>query len=157
MAPSRKPPSSRRARHDRRMANRETHRGEFIHLVDLAHDRLLIYRGAVFFTRPGPEQRWQIPDDEQLGHCGRHTCIGSSAEPFGPAAVRVVRDGGDGEIVVAEASTSERTWAWLEGLEPDTDYRYRVEVGGQEWAAGERWDWVPSARGGYDLAPAGRC
>ena len=40
---------------------------------------------------------------------------------------------------------------WLHGLEPETDYRYRVEVDGEEWAAGELWDWVPSERGGYDL------
>jgi tartrate-resistant acid phosphatase type 5 len=45
---------------------------------------------------------------------------------------------------------------WVEGLKPDTDYRYRVYIDGEEWAAGELWDWVPSDRGGYDLAPAGR-
>jgi len=44
----------------------------------------------------------------------------------------------------------------VEGLRPDTDYRYRVVVEGEEWAAGERWDWRPAQRGGYDLEPAGR-
>jgi hypothetical protein len=44
----------------------------------------------------------------------------------------------------------------VEGLKPETDYRYRVEVDGEERAAGELWDWVPSERGGYNLAPAGR-
>jgi len=130
-----------------------THREEFIHLVDLAHDRVLIAWGAFFFTRSGPDRRWQITDDEQLGDVGRRTCIGSGAESFGDATVRVLGDGGE---VVAEASTSDRTWVWLEGLQPDTEYRYQVEVAGKHWADGERWDWVPSARGGYDLAPAGR-
>ena len=27
----------------------------------------------------------------------------------------------------------------------------RIEVDGNEWAAGERWDWLPSDLGGYDL------
>ena len=30
---------------------------------------------------------------------------------------------------------------WLTGLEPDTEYTYKVFVKGQEWASGERWDW----------------
>ena len=33
--------------------------------------------------------------------------------------------------VVAEASTEERAWVWVEGPEPDTPYRYRVLVDGQ--------------------------
>jgi hypothetical protein len=41
------------------------------------------------------------------------------------------------------ASTDERAWVWVEGLKPETDYRYRVEVDGEERAAGELWDWVP--------------
>jgi tartrate-resistant acid phosphatase type 5 len=50
----------------------------------------------------------------------------------------------------AEASTDERAWVWVEGLGPETDYRYRyrVDVDGEDWAAGELWDWVPSERGG---------
>ena len=75
------------------------------------------------------------------------------AEPFGHATVQVLSTDGD---VVAEASTDERAWVWVEGLQPDTDYRYRVLVDGRQWAADEFWDWVPSARGGYDLEPAGR-
>jgi hypothetical protein len=38
------------------------------------------------------------------------------------------------------ASTDERAWVWVEGLKPETDYRYRVEVDGEERAAGELWD-----------------
>ncbi len=53
-------------------------------------------------------------------------------------------------------STTDATWVWVEGLQPDTDYRYRVTVDGEDWAAGERWDSVPVAAGGYDLAPAGQ-
>ncbi|GAA6526984.1 metallophosphoesterase [Intrasporangium sp. DVR] len=125
----------------------------FVHLVDVAHDRALIAWGAFFFEQT-PHGRWDIVDDESLpAKVGRRTCIGSSAEPFGSATVQVL---GPGDAVVAEASTADRTWVWVEGLEPDIDYRYRVIVDGRDWAADELWDWVPVARGGYDLEPAGR-
>jgi tartrate-resistant acid phosphatase type 5 len=133
------------------MANSEAHREPFLHLVDLAHDRVLIAWGAFFFAR-GDSGRWRILDDQELGRVGRRTSIGSSAESYGAATVRVSDESGR---LVAEEST-DRTWAWVGGLSPDTDYRYQVLVDGEEWAAGERRDWVPSGAGGYDLAPAGR-
>ncbi|CAN5274866.1 hypothetical protein BH18ACT9_BH18ACT9_20150 [soil metagenome] len=132
----------------------EVHSEKYVHLVDLSHDRVLIAWGAFAFTREAAGQRWEIVDDQQLGEvAGRRTCIGSSAEPFGHATVQVLAATG---AVVAEASTSDRAWVWVEGLTSDSDYTYRILVDGEEWAAGERWDWVPSARGGYDLAGAGR-
>ncbi|HEU4514944.1 MAG TPA: metallophosphoesterase [Nocardioidaceae bacterium] len=133
---------------------RELHEEQFVHLVDLSHDRVLIAWGAFSFTRDKPARRWEIVDDQRLQKiAGRHTCIGSSAEPFGAATVEVLDTTGN---LVTSAHTADRTWVWVEGLQPDTDYRYRVVVDGEEWAAGERWDWVPHGRGGYDLAPAGR-
>jgi tartrate-resistant acid phosphatase type 5 len=136
------------------MGRPEIHREPFVHLVDLSHDRVLIAWGAFWFRRGEGDRRWEIVDDEDLvAAAGRRTCIGSSAEPFGEARVEVMAD--DGRLV-ASATTAHRTWVWVEGLEPGTDYRYRVLVDGEEWAAGERWDWVPARRGGYDLAPAGR-
>ena len=136
------------------MSSTDVHLEPFIHLVDVTHDRALVAWGAFFFVYDERAQRWQIVDDEQLGErVQRHTCIGSSAEPFGAATVQVLDADGD---VVAEASTQDATWVWVEGLEPDTDYGYRVAVDGQTWAEGERWDWVSDARGGYDLAPSGR-
>lgn len=136
------------------MTSPQIHSEPFIHLVDLSHDRALIAWGAFCFSRQAPSDRWQIVDDEQLRQTvGRHTCIGTSAEPFGDATVEVLA--GDGQVV-ASASTADRTWVWIDGLEPNTDYAYRITVDGEPWAAGERWDWIPSAQGGYDLAPAGR-
>ncbi len=135
------------------MSSAEIHREPFIHLVDLAWDRVLIAWGAFYFERT-KQDRWEIIDDEQLAsRVGRHTCIGASAEPFGRTTVQVLAADG---TVAAEAATDERAWVWVQGLEPDTDYRYRVVVDGVEWAAAELWDWVPRERGGYDLAPAGR-
>jgi hypothetical protein len=126
----------------------------FIHLADLAHDRVLIAWGAFFFTRDGDDARWEIVDDQQLPDlAGRRTCIGTSAEPFGTAKVRVLREDG---YLAAETSTNEGTWIWVTGLEPDTEYRYEVLIDGEPWADGERWDWLPTPRGGYDLVPSGR-
>ena len=135
------------------MSRAGIHVEPFVHLVDLAHDRVLIAWGAFFFERT-PQERWEIIDDEALAEkVGRRTCIGSSAEPFGSATVQVLSTNGD---VVAEAATDDRAWVWVEGLQPDTDYRYRVVVDGREWASEELWDWVPVDRGGYDLSPVGR-
>lgn len=131
----------------------EVHREPFIHLADLADDRALVAWGAFWFTRQ-PGERWQIVDDERLPQvAGRRTSIGHRAEPYGTAQVQLLgRDG----VVLEEVSTSDRTWAWLEGLAPDTEYRYRVVVDGEEWAAGELWDWLASPTGGFDLVPSGR-
>jgi hypothetical protein len=136
------------------MSSTEIHHEPFVHLADLRHDRALIAWGAFCFRREAAGQRWEIVDDQQLPKvAGRHTCIGSSAEPFGNATVTVLDETG---AVAARASTADKAWLWVDGLRPDTDYRYRIEVDGHEWAAGERWDWVPSMAGGFDLAQAGR-
>ena len=114
------------------MSSAEIHRERFIHLVDLARDRALIAWGAFYFERT-ERGRWEIVDDEQLpGRVSRHTCIGATAEPFGHAIVQVLRSDGK---VAAEASTDERAWVWVEGLEPETDYRYRIEVDGSSFEA----------------------
>jgi tartrate-resistant acid phosphatase type 5 len=129
------------------------HREPFVHLVDLAHDRVLVAWGAFWFRRDEGNRGWLIVDDEDLpALTGRRTCIGASAEPFGRSRVEVLDPAG---TPVAVAETSDRTWVWVEGLQPDTTYRYRVLVDGEEWAAGERCDWVPVERGGYDLTHAG--
>ncbi len=134
--------------------NATIHREPFVHLVDVLHDRVLIGWGAFWFRKDDESHGWCIVDDEALPEvAGRSKCIGAGAEPYGAARVEVLDATG---AVVAEASTDDRAWVWVRGLQPDTDYRYRVLVEGAQWAAGERWDWVASARGGYDLAPAGR-
>ena len=131
----------------------EEHCEPFLHLVDVTHDSALIAWGAFQFVRDHDSECWQIVDDSELPRFGRSTCIGHSAEPFGDTRVEVVDGTG---ATVAEAGTDDRTWVRVGGLEPDTEYGYRVTVDGEEWAAGERWDWVEDPRGGYDLSPAGR-
>ena len=136
------------------MPDPDLHAEPFVHLVDVTHDSALIGWGAFYFARHWRSDRWEILDDSELPQrCGRRTSIGHGAEPFGEATVQVYDQAGR---VVAEESTADRAWVWVEGLEPDTAYSYRVLVDGEEWAAGERWDWVEDERGGFDLAKAGR-
>src|SRR5680860_1059810 len=124
---------------------------EFVHLVDLSHDRVLIGWGAFWFRRDEAGGRWNLLDDSELQEAvGRRTSIGHGAEPFGEAQVEVLDAGGE---VVAEARTADKSWLWVEGLAPDTSYGYRIRVDGREWAAGQRREWVPIASGGYDLGP----
>ena len=132
----------------------EVHREPFIYLADLAHDEALVAWGAFWFTRSGSDERWQIVDDESLPQvAGRRTSIGSSAESYGDAAVQLLQPDG---TVLQEVTTADRTWAWLRGLTPDTEYRYRVLIDGEEWAGGKLRDWLPRPEGGFDLAHAGR-
>jgi predicted phosphodiesterase len=138
-----------------RPAEGQRHVEPFLHLVDVTHERALIAWGGFWFERDGDSTRWRIVDDERLPEVadGRRGCIGASAEPYGETVVEILDTAG---TVVARAETSERSWVWVEGLEPDTEYRYRVLVDGREWGAGERWDWTPDDAGGYSLKPAGR-
>ena len=132
----------------------ETHREPFVHLVDVTPDSALVAWGAFWFQRPSPHSQWRVVDDERLPEvAGRAHPIGAGAEPYGDAVVEVLDDDG---AVVSSARTSEQSWVVVPGLRPDTRYRYRVVVDGEEWGAGERWDWAPADRGGYDLVPAGR-
>ena len=137
------------------MTRGQPHLEPFVHLVDVTPGRALVAWGAFFFEQDPDAGVWHLIEDERLPAVagGRRASIGAGAEPYGDTLVQALDPQGR---VVSEARTSERTWAWLDGLQPDTEYRYRVVVDGQEWAAGERWDWAPDDRGGYDLQPAGR-
>ena len=113
----------------------------FLQLADVGDDEALIAWGGFYFGRgDSPYGEWRIVDDEELAEIaggGRSGTIGASSEPFGEAVVEVELEG----EVVGRAHTAERNHAWVHGLEPETDYRYRVLVDGEPWAHGERWEW----------------
>ncbi|WP_153394051.1 purple acid phosphatase family protein [Ornithinicoccus halotolerans] len=133
---------------------RDVRREPFVVLADLAHDRALVTWGAFYFVRHDADQRWAIVEDHHLADLvDRRSCIGTEAEPFGDTTVEVMDSSG---AVVAQAWTAEHTWVWVEGLEPDTEYHYRVSVDGECWGEAELWDTLPDRRGGYDLMPSGR-
>ena len=134
----------------------DVHFEEFLHLAGLGHDKALIAWGGFYFRRgDSPYGEWRIVDDQELSQVAavpRTETIGSGSEPFGHAVVEVECDG----TVVARAETDEHNHVWLDGLEPDTEYRYRVEVDGRPWAGGELRDWsveeatLVKAGGRYD-------
>jgi len=123
------------------MADFEVHFEEFLHLAGLGHDKALVAWGGFYFRRgDSPYGEWRIVDDEELAGVAptaRSETIGAGSEPFGHATVEVECDG----RVVARAETEEHNHVWITGLEPETDYRYRVLVDGRPWGEGELHDW----------------
>jgi tartrate-resistant acid phosphatase type 5 len=113
----------------------------FLQLADVGEDEALIAWGGFYFRHgDSPYGEWRIVDDEELADVAgpdRSGTIGASSEPFGEAVVEVIRDG----EVVARAETTEANHTWVRGLDPNVEYEYRVLVDGEEWAAGERWEW----------------
>ena len=58
----------------REQISQEVHCEEFVHLVDLSHDRVLIAWGAFWFRREEADGRWNILDDSELQEAvGRRT------------------------------------------------------------------------------------
>lgn len=127
------------------MEERHRHFEPFLHLAGVADDEVLIAWGGFWFRRDDePEGSWRIVDDTDLddvAEAQRSETIGARSKPFGHALVEIERDG----EVVARAETTEHNHLWLRGLQPDTEYRYRVLIDGEPWADGERWDWDPDA------------
>ena len=110
----------------------------FVHLVDVSDTSVLVAWGGFFLERR--PTGWVVVDDDDLDGSRRRDggTIGASSPPYGAAVVEVLR--GDDEVV-ASASATDVNHAWVEGLQPDTEYGYRVVVDGRVWAEGERWDW----------------
>lgn len=130
----------------------DLHFEPFVHLVDVTDRSALVAWGG-FFLRQG-DDGWLVVDDDELpdGRTAAGT-IGVESAPYGAAVVDVL----DGDRVVASASTADSNHVWVEGLQPDREYRYRITVDGEEWGVGERWDWRLGADGeGGGLAPSGR-
>ena len=122
-----------------------THFEPFLHLAGLGDTEALIAWGGFYFRRASEDARWELADDEALtdiAEAPRTETIGARSEPYGRAIVEVLRGG----RVIACEDTSDANHLWVRGLEPDTDYEYRVVVDGSPWAEGERQDWDPDAR-----------
>lgn len=124
------------------------HAEPYLYLAGLTHKAVLIAWGGFYFRvrsrRNGDE--WKLVDDSDLDHVHppRRESIGARSEPFGAARVEVFDAAG---ALAGFAETSTTNHAWVTGLVPDTEYTYRVLVGGEEWGAGERRDWVVDAEG----------
>jgi tartrate-resistant acid phosphatase type 5 len=124
------------------------HAEPYLYLAGLTHKAALIAWGGFYFRvrsrRNGDE--WKLIDDSDLDHVHppRRESIGARSEPFGAARVEVFDASG---ALAGSAETTTTNHAWVTNLTPDTEYTYRVVVNGEEWAAGERRDWVADAAG----------
>jgi hypothetical protein len=126
----------------------------FVHLVDVSDTSALVAWGGFFLHHR--HDGWIVVDDDDLEDRERRGggTIGAASPTYGDAVVEVLDAGGE---VVTSGRAVDANHAWVEGLQPDTEYRYRILVEGQVWAEGERWDWqldeggpLPSGRS-YDL------
>jgi tartrate-resistant acid phosphatase type 5 len=135
------------------MPHRDLHFEPYVHLAGLTHDCALISWGGFFFSHEGQRQ-YKLLDDEEFEDAGlgRTESIGERSEPYGRAEVRAFDEHGH---VAARAETTSANHVWLEGLEPNTAYRYEILVDGRDWLAGERYDWI-GPRGQRRLQPSGR-
>ena len=124
------------------------HAEPYLCLAGLTHKAALIAWGGFYFRVRGRKNgdEWKLVDDGALDHVHppRRDSIGARSEPFGKARVEVFDTTG---ALAGFAETTTTNHAWVTGLAPDTPYTYRVFVNGEEWAAGERRDWVVGAEG----------
>ena len=121
----------------------EFHSEPYIYLPAISHKSVLVAWGAFYF-RVKSSGELKLVDDGELTHVHppRKTTIGASSEPYGPARVEVR----DAQGMVAVARTETTNHCWVTGLQPDTEYSYRVIVKDEEWADGDRWDWSPAEK-----------
>jgi tartrate-resistant acid phosphatase type 5 len=117
----------------------EFHAEPYIYLPAVTHESALVAWGAFYF-RVTSRGKAKLVDDTDLKyvHPPRKDSIGARSAPYGPAHVEVYDRAG---AVVCTAKTEVTNHCWVAGLEPDTEYTYKVFVKTDEWAAGERWDW----------------
>jgi hypothetical protein len=119
----------------------EFHAEPYLHLAGVTPTSALIAWGAFYFkTRSHHE--WKLVDDRDLRfvHPPRRESIGARSAPYGSARVNVFTMDGS---LAATASTETTNFCWVNGLAPDTRYRYEVTVNDEAWAKDERWDWAP--------------
>jgi len=119
----------------------EFHAEPYLHLAGLTPTSALIAWGAFYF-KTRSHREWKLVDDRDLRyvHPPRRESIGARSAPYGAARVNVYTMDG---TLAATASTETTNFCWVNGLRPDTRYRYDVIVNEEIWAKDERWDWAP--------------
>ena len=134
----------------------KVHFEPYVYLAGLTHRSALVAWGGFYFKISRLRAGWRLMDDRELDHVHppRSQSIGARSFPYGPARVEVTDAEGQ---VVAAGETRTANHVWVAGLRPDTEYRYRVFVDGQEFAGGPRKDWAldPSS-GEQGLVESGR-
>jgi tartrate-resistant acid phosphatase type 5 len=125
----------------------------YLHLAGLTHESALIAWGAFYFRIRKNDGEMKLVDDDSLDkvYPPRRQSVGATSEPYGDHAVVRVWD--KAGTVVSEVA-DHANHCWVTGLKPDTEYTYEVIVNGEQWARGERRDWVTG--GPKALVPLGR-
>ena len=120
----------------------EFHAEPFIYLAGLTHRSALIAWGGFYFRINDKDESLKLVDDHDLDHIHppRHQTIGARSEPYGESVVEV-RDAATSDLV-ATATTNSANHVFIDGLQPDREYTYKITVNGEEWAEGERRDWI---------------
>ena len=136
----------------------EFHAEPYISLAGLTHKAALIAWGAFYFRirGAGDDGQLKLVDDHDLArlHPPRRQTVGASSEPYGEATVEVHNAATNDLVNVVRTSTTNHVL--VTGLTPDTEYLYKITINGEEWAAGERRDWVAADNGIQGLRPGGR-
>ena len=118
----------------------KVHFEPYVVLAAVTHKSALVSWGGFYFTFRHEDGPWKVVDDSDLErvHPPRRSSIGATSDPSGRARVDVL-DAGGAPVAFGETTTANHVF--VTGLEPDTEYTYRVVVNGHEWAAGPRRDW----------------
>jgi len=118
----------------------KVHFEPYLVLAGVTHKSALISWGGFYFKFRQEQGPWKLLDDSDLDnvHPPRRSSIGARSDVYGRARVDVMDAAG---TVVAFGETTTSNHCFVNGLEPDTVYTYRVTVNGEEWAAGPRRDW----------------
>ena len=132
----------------------KVHFEPYLVVAAVTHKSVLVSWGGFYFTFRGEEGKWKLLDDSDLDrvHPPRRSSIGSKSDSYGRARVDVMDETG---AMVAFGETTTTNHCFVAGLEPDTEYTYRVIVSGHEWAAGPRRDWA-IAEGRKGMVESGR-
>ena len=118
----------------------KVHFEPYVVLAAVTHKSALVSWGGFYFTFRHEDGPWKVVDDSDLDrvHPPRRSSIGAKSDPYGRGRVDVMDATGR---VVCFGETTTANHVFVSGLEPDTEYTYRVIVNGHEWAAGPRRDW----------------
>jgi hypothetical protein len=110
----------------------EFHAEPYIYLPAISHKSVLVAWGAFYF-RASSDGEMKLVDDRDLEHVHppRRNTTGERSAPYGPARVQVFDASG---TEVATKQTEGKNHCWVTDLRPDTEYSYRVNVKGEEWA-----------------------
>lgn len=139
------------------MTTDKLHFEPYVHLADLTSTTALIAWGGFYFYRALFTGSWTLAHDHQLKNFGieRTQTIGASSEPYGNARVTVLDTD---ENVVAVESTRDSNHVLIEGLNPDTEYRYKIELNNRDFTAGPLYDCAFDASGRFQgLQPSDGC